>query len=88
MAEPTPDFYSLLLQVPLIAAFIWFVLTWSDRNQKALDKRDVALQDFIKQLRAEDKELRAQDRAVLECLVDQIEKLGLTRVSGRRTTHE
>lgn len=79
-----PDgFANLLLQIPIVGVLIWFVLTWTDRNQKALDKRDEQLQAFINQVREEDRQLRAQDRSVLEKLVEQIERLNVPRSRGK-----
>lgn len=64
----TPEIANLLIQIPIVAAFIWFVLTWSQRNQQAMDKHD-------QEMRAYWGAQREYDRAVLEKLTASVEKL-------------
>jgi len=58
-----PEFYNLLVQIPIVGAFVWFVLKWSDRMQAAMDKRDLEFREFLK-------EQRLEDRKVLSDLVE------------------
>ncbi len=41
----------LLVQVPLVAAFMWFVLTWSDRLGRQQAERDIQWQQFLSEQR-------------------------------------
>jgi hypothetical protein len=38
----TPDWSNFILQLPIVAAFIWYSLTLQDRYQRSMDKRDDA----------------------------------------------
>lgn len=73
------EFLPLLQQAPIVGIFVLFVLIWSDRLQKAQDKRDRQMMDYINSLRQEDKAFREADRAVLQSLVHSIEKLASYR---------
>jgi hypothetical protein len=59
------ELINILVQVPLIAAFIWFVLELTKRNQEAMDHRDIQMQTFLK-------EQREADRAILGQLSEEI----------------
>lgn len=37
----------LLIQIPLVAAFMWFVLTWSDRLSTQQSQRDLQWREFL-----------------------------------------
>jgi predicted outer membrane protein len=47
MGTTMEPWIQLLVQVPLVAAFMWFVLTWSKSMDAAQEKRDQQWREFI-----------------------------------------
>lgn len=43
------EWINLLIQVPLVAAFMWFVLKMLEHQQKATDKRDEEWRKFLEE---------------------------------------
>jgi vacuolar-type H+-ATPase subunit H len=48
---------NLLVQIPLVAVFVWFVLSWSRLLQDAESKRQEDLKSFLSELRKSDHEI-------------------------------
>lgn len=46
-----PEFIQLLLQIPMVGAFIFFALRMMENNQKANEKRDERYENAIRELR-------------------------------------
>lgn len=42
----------LLIQIPVVGAFMWFVLTWSQRLDEQQEKRDTQWREFLQGDRA------------------------------------
>lgn len=47
----TGDYLSLLLQIPLVGIFVWFVLRLNEKNQTAQDRRDAEWREFLREER-------------------------------------
>lgn len=69
------EYTEIFTQLPIVGIFVIFVLIWTDRMQKALDKRDTDMKDYFSNLREQDKLMRDQDRTVLTKMVDNMESL-------------
>ena len=64
----TPEVVQLLIQLPVVGIFAWFVWAWSRKNQEAQEARDKLMQEFWK-------EQRESDRGILERLVLSVDGL-------------
>jgi hypothetical protein len=64
----TQEVIQLLIQLPVVGIFAWFVWAWSTKNQKAQDERDKIMQQFWM-------EQRESDRGILERLVLSVDGL-------------
>jgi hypothetical protein len=94
-----PELSNILTQIPIVAAFIWFVLEYSKRNQEALDKRDEQMQQFLQEQRKADREVLSQlvgelhdfrrefdehDQATNEAIITMKERVKLATVRQKR----
>ena len=64
----TPEVVQLLIQLPVVGIFAWFVWAWSRKNQEAQEARDKLMQEFWK-------EQRESDRGIMERLVLSVDGL-------------
>jgi len=64
----TPEVVQLLIQLPIVGIFAWFVWAWSKKNQEGQEARDKLMQEFWK-------EQRESDRGILERLVLSVDGL-------------
>lgn len=53
----SPEISSLLAQVPVVGIFVLFVLILNDRNNKAIERRDALMRDFLAEQRKQDREI-------------------------------
>lgn len=60
------DWTQIVLQLPIVAAFIWYSLEMQKRFQESMDKRDQAYLDALDKITIK---MDAHDRRVEEVLV-------------------
>lgn len=60
------DWTQIVLQLPIVAAFIWYSLEMQKRFQESMDKRDSA---YLEALNKVTEKLETHDRRVEEALV-------------------
>ena len=74
------SFISLLIQIPLVGIFVWFVLERDKRMESSAIKRDADWRAFLR-------EQREQNNAALSRLADEIKSIGqLTATSNTLIT--
>jgi hypothetical protein len=52
MGTTMEPWIQLLIQIPVVGAFMWFVLTWSQRLDAQQDRRDTQWREFLNSDRA------------------------------------
>jgi uncharacterized membrane protein len=53
---------SLLIQVPIVGIFVWFILTWTKRLDKKAGERDQQWMEFLREERDQRKEFLREER--------------------------
>ena len=61
----TPELLSVLAQIPLVAAFVWFALEMLKRQERSTSERDQQWREFLK-------DQRETDRMMLRNVVDEL----------------
>jgi len=59
----TPEIINVLIQIPLVGAFIWFTLRLSDIHQKERTARDAAWQAWLTDQNMQMREFLAEQRS-------------------------
>ena len=86
------DWLTILVQIPIVAAFIWFVLEMDKRQKAYMEKREKSWQDFLSTERQASEANLTKVANRLDALGEVIEKhdskleLAITRMEERTRT--
>ena len=74
---------NLLIQLPLVGIFVFFILEWSRRNDHAVSRRDEEWRDFLKEERAHRAEAISRLAEEIKSVAQQVNQM-----SGLLSAHD